>query len=243
MSEQPPKILVVDEVPENVRLLERLRQEAEELRASRTRLVLAADADRRRMERELHDGVQQDLVGLAVNLQQARRLIATDPAAAAALVDEMRRDAHEALDRSRALAQRIHPPQLEAGGLLVALRSAAASVRIPTRIDVVTGGDLLPEVAATVYLCCVAALERFHDGTTAAITVREENGTLAFEVVADDAGPERADDDLNAMSDRVEALGGGLSVSPRPGRGIRIAGVLPLGEDASRSPRDRGSPP
>jgi signal transduction histidine kinase len=223
--------------------IERLRQEAEELRASRTRLVLAADADRRRIERELHDGAQQDLVGLAVNLQQARRLIATDPAAAAALVDEMRRDAHEALDRSRALAQRIHPPQLEAGGLRAALRSAAASVRIRTRIDVVADGDLLPEVAATVYLCCVAALERFHDRTTAAITVREENGTLAFEVVADDAGLETADEGLTAMRDRVEALGGRLSVAPGPGGGIRIAGALPMGEDASRSPRGRGSPP
>jgi signal transduction histidine kinase len=223
--------------------IERLRQEVEELRASRTRLVLAADADRRRIERELHDGAQQDLVGLAVNLQQARGLIATDPAAAAALVDEMRRDAHEALDRSRALAQRIHPPQLEAGGLLAALRSAAASVRIRARIDVLADGVLSPEVAATVYLCCVATLERFHDRTTAAITVREENGTLAFEVVADDAGPETPDEGLTAMRDRVEALGGRLSVAPGPGGGIRIAGALPMGEDASRSPRGRRSPP
>ena len=223
--------------------IERLRHEVEELRASRTRLVLAADADRRRIERELHDGAQQDLVGLAVGLQQARGLIATDPAAAAALVDEMRRDAHEALDRSRALAQRIHPPQLEAGGLLAALRSAAASIRRRARIDVVADGDLPPEMAATVYLCCVAALERFHARTTAAITVREEYGTLAFEVVADDAGRETADDDLTAMRDRVEALGGRLSVAPAPGGGIRIAGTLPLGDDASRSPRGRGSPP
>src|SRR5438552_1815797 len=144
---------------------ERLRIEADELRASRSRLVLAADADRRRIERELHDGAQQDLVGLAVNLQQARRLIATDPAAAAALVDEIRRDVQEALDRSRALAHRIHPPQLEAGGLRAALRSAAASVRIRARIDVVASGDLPVELAATVYFCCVAALERL-DGRT-----------------------------------------------------------------------------
>ena len=201
------------------------------------RLVLAADDDRRRIERELHDGVQQDLVGLAVNLQRARRLIATDPVAAAALVDEMRRDAHEALDRSRALAQRIHPPQLEAGGLLAALRSAAASVRVPTRIDVAADGSVPPEVAATVYLCCVAALDHFHDRTSAAITVREEDGSLAFEVVADDAGREPADDDLIAMRDRVEALGGRLSVGPAPGGRIRIAGVLPMGERQSLSAR------
>jgi signal transduction histidine kinase len=223
--------------------IERLRQEAEELRASRTRLVLAADADRRRIERELHDGAQQDLVGLAVNLQQARRLIATDPAAAASLVDDMRRDVHEALDRSRALAQRIHPPQLEAGGLLAALRSAAASARTRARIDVATDGELLPEVAATVYLCCVAALERFDDRTTAAITVHEENGTVAFEVVADGAGPETADEGLIVMRDRVDALGGRLSVTPGEGGGIRIAGALPNGENASRSSRGRGSRP
>jgi signal transduction histidine kinase len=227
----------------NTESVERLRQEAEELRASRTRLVLAADAYCRWIERELHDGAQQDLVGLVVNLQHARRLIATDPAAAAALVDEMRGDVKESLDRLRSLAQRIHPPQLEAGGLLVALRSAAASVRIRARIDVVADGDLPPELAATVYLCCVAALERFHDRTTAAITVREENGTLAFEFDADDVGHETADEGLTAMRDRVEALGGRLSVAPGPGGGIRIAGALPMGEDANRSPRGRGSPP
>jgi len=207
------------------------------------RIVLAADADRRKIERELHDGAQQDLVGLAVNLQRARRLIATDPAAAVALVDEMRRDAREALDRSRALAQRIHPPQLEAGGLVAALRAAAASVRVRTRIDVVADGDLLPEVATTVYLCCYAALECFHDRTTAAITIRKENGTVAFAVVVDDAGVEAADEGLTALRDRVEALGGRLSVAPEDGGGIRIAGALPTGENASRSSRGRGSRP
>ena len=115
--------------------VEQLRREADELRASRTRLVLAADADRRRIERELHDGAQQDLVGLAVKLQQARGLVDSDPAAAGVLVDEMRGDVQESLDRLRALAQRIYPPQLEAGGLPAALRSAAASagVRVPYR--------------------------------------------------------------------------------------------------------------
>lgn len=223
--------------------MEELRRDIDELRASRTRLVLAADADRRKIERELHDGAQQDLVRLVVNLQHARRLIATDPAAAAALVDEMRRDAHDALDRSRALAQRIHPPQLEAGGLVVALRSAAVSVRIRVRIDVVADGDLPAELAATVYLCCVAALERFRDRTTAAITVREQNGTLAFEIVADDADLEASDEGLTVIRDRVEALGGRLTVTSAAGGAIRIAGALPKGEDASRSPRGRGSPP
>jgi signal transduction histidine kinase len=223
--------------------IERLRREVAELRASRTRLVLAADADRRRIERELHDGAQQDLVALAVNLQHARGLVDSDPAAAGVLVDEMRRDVQEALDRLRALAQRIHPPQLEAGGLPAALRSAAAGVGVRVRIDVVANGVYPPEVAATVYLCCVELLERLTVGATAAISVCEQNGTLAFEIVADDSGLDPADAHLAAMRDRVEALGGGLVITPASGGGTRVAGFAPTRSDASRSRRGRGSPP
>jgi signal transduction histidine kinase len=225
--------------------VEQLRREADELRASRTRLVLAADADRRRIERELHDGAQQDLVALAVKLQQTRGLVDSDPAAAGVLVDEMRGDVQESLDRLRALAQRIHPPQLDAGGLPAALRSAAASSGVRARIDVGANGVYLQEVATTVYLCMVAAFERLVTGTTAAIGVREENGTLAFEIVAEDAGVDPADANLNlaAMRDRVEALGGRLTITAVSGGGMRIAGSLPTRADASRSRRGRGSPP
>ncbi|HXZ55957.1 MAG TPA: histidine kinase [Gaiellaceae bacterium] len=221
--------------------VEQLRREADELCASRTRLVLAADADRRRIERELHDGAQQDLVGLAVKLQQARGLVDSDPAAAGVLVDEMRGDVQESLDRLRLLAQWIYPPQLEAGGLPAALRSAAASAGVRVRVDVGANGVYPQEVSARVYLCIVAAFERLVTGTTAAIGIREKDGTVAFEIVAEDAGVDPADAHLAAMRDRMEALGGRLSVAPGPGGGIRIAGALPL--DASRSPRGRGSPP
>jgi len=139
------------------------------------------------------------------------------------------------------LAQWIYPPQLEAGGLPAALRSAAASAGVRVRIDVGADGVYPQEVSARVYLCIVAAFERLVTGTTAAIGIREENGTVAFEVVAEDAGVDPADAHLAAMRDRMEALGGRLSVAPAPGEGIRIAGALPL--DASRSPRGRGSPP
>ena len=135
--------------------------------------MLAADADRRRIERELHDGAQQDLVGLAVKLQQARGLVDSDPAAAGVLVDEMRGDVQESLDRLRSLAQWIHPPQLEAGGLPAALRSAAANAGVRVRIDVGANGVYPQEVSATVYLCIVAAFERLVTGTTAAIGIRE----------------------------------------------------------------------
>jgi signal transduction histidine kinase len=207
--------------------IERLRREVAELRASRTRLVLAADADRREIERELHDGAQQDLVGLAVNLQQVRRLVTTDPAAAGALVDEMRRDVHEGLDRLRALAERIYPPQLETGGLRVALRSAAASVGVRAHIDVAATAAIPSEASRTVYLCCVGALERFAEGTSATVAVRAENGTLAFEIVADGPGLATADADLAAVRDRVEALGGRLTIASESGATC-IAGSLPI---------------
>jgi signal transduction histidine kinase len=196
--------------------IERLRREVAELRASRTRLVLAADAHRREIERELHDGAQQDLVGLAVNLQQVRRLVTTDPAAAGALVDEMRRDVHEGLDRLRALAERIYPPQLEAGGLRVALRTAAANAGVRARVEVAVGGACPAELAVTVYLCWVEALERIGDGASATIAVRDEDETLVFEISADVAG-------LDTVKDRVEALGGCLTIASG-----RVAGSLPL---------------
>jgi signal transduction histidine kinase len=230
-------------VSEQAHEIERLRREADELRASRIRLVLAADADRRRIERELHDGAQQDLVGLAVKLQQARRLVDSDPAAARVLVDELRDEVLDALDRLRSLAQRIHPPQLEAGGVPAALRAAAASAGVRVRIDVGANGVYAQEVFATVYLCLVAAFERLVTGTTAAIGIREEDGTVAFELVAEDAGLDPDDAQLAAIRDRVEALDGRLTITAASGGGTRIAGSLPTGAVPSRWRRGRGSRP
>jgi signal transduction histidine kinase len=215
-------------------LVAQLRREADELCASRARLVLAADADRRTIERELHDGTQQDLVALAVKLQQTRALVDTDPAAAGALVDEMRGEVQESLDRLRSLAQRIHPPQLEAGGLPAALRSAATSAGVRVRLDVGANGVYPLEVSATVYLCIVAALERLATGTTAAIGIRETNGTVTFEIVADNAGDDPGDARLAAIRDRVEALGGRLTITTVSGGGTQIVGSLPTRADASR---------
>ena len=204
--------------------LDRLRLEVEELRASRERLVLAADADRRRIERDFHDGPQQHLVALAVNLELARRLADADPAAAKALLDEMGRDVQQALDETGELAHRIYPPLLEAGGLAAALRAAAASAGIPTHIEVTANARYAPEVAGAVYFCCLEVLERAADGARATVTVREEEGALVFEVV-EDGGSEAG---LERLGDRVEALGGRLTILSEPGGGIRVSGSLPL---------------
>ena len=213
--------------------LDQLRFEVGELRASRKRLVLSADADRRSIERELHDGPQQHLVALAVNLQLARRLVDSDPAAAGAFIDALRRDVQEALDEARKLADRIYPPLLEAGGLGVALRSAAATLRVPTRVEVPAGAAYPPEIAGTVYFCCVEALEHVGAGArSTTITVREDEGALVFEIIEDGSGSDvaTAGADLASAQERVEALGGRLTIASEPGHGIRVSGSLPMSQ-------------
>ena len=166
--------------------------------------------------------MQQHLIGLAVNLQLAGRLADADLPAAKALLEEMERDAQEAVDEAAQLAGRIYPALVEAGSLAAALRSAAASAGISVSVEATAGARYSPEVAATVYLCCLAALEPAAVGTRATVTVREEEGELAFEVVADRAGSAAG---LEGLRDRVEALGGRMTIGSKPGR---VAGSLPL---------------
>jgi signal transduction histidine kinase len=205
--------------------LDRLRLEVAELRTSRKRLALAADADRRRIERDLHDGVRQHLVALAVNLQLMGRLADADPAAARALLDEMSDHVQQALDETVQLAQWIYPPLLEAGGLAVALRSAAASIGVTVSVEVAAGGRYPHEVAAAVYWCFLETLERAGAGAQATIIVRDDAGALAFEIAEDGDHPEV---ELEPLRDRVEALGGELTIRSQPGRGTRVSGALPL---------------
>jgi signal transduction histidine kinase len=197
----------------------------EELRASRKRLVLAAAADRGSIERELHDGLQQRLAALAVELQQARRLVDVDPAAAGALIDEIAGEVEETLDALRALAHRIHPPLLQAGGLRAALRTTAAMLGVPTRVQVAEGATLPSELAGAVYFSCADALERLGESAKIAITVRQEEGTVVFEIVAE-CPADTTDGDLTPMRDRLEALGGRLTVESAPGH-TAITGWLP----------------
>lgn len=203
---------------------DRLRLEVAELRESRKRLALAADAERRSIELALHGGVQQQLVALAANLEDAAGSVVADPEATKVLLAQTGRDARQALEDARALAHRIYPPLLEAGGLGPALRSAAASAGVRTRIDVASGRVYPPEIAGTVYFCCLDVFERTAAGTPVAVTVLDEEGALAFEVVAEcDLDAERL-----PLRDRIEALGGRLTIGPRSGRRTRVAATLPL---------------
>jgi signal transduction histidine kinase len=186
------------------------------------RLVLAADADRRTIERELHSGVHQYLVALATTLQLARRAADSDPAAFNALLDEMERDVRRALDEASLLAQRIYPSALELGGLAALLRSAAVQAGVPATVDVAADSSYAPEIALTVYLCWLAALASGKSETQVTIGVGEVDGTLSFEIAAEALGA-----DFDRLRDRVEALGGSLAIESAPG-GIRLSGSLPL---------------
>jgi signal transduction histidine kinase len=210
--------------------LDRLREEVAKLRASRHGSALADDAERRGIERELHDGPQQALVALAVKLQLARDLLDSDPVAAKELLEEMGGDVQRALDETAKLAHRIYPPLLEAGGLAAALRAAAVSAGVRTKIEVATLDGCPPELAGAVYFCCRAGLERVGAGAQATIVVRIADGALVFELVQDEpgaaeSGSERA---FELQCDRVEALGGRLTIRSDPGHGIRVSGSLPV---------------
>ena len=165
-----------------------------------------------------------------MNLQLARQLADDDPAAAKALLDEMGRDLQQALDETGKLAHRIYPPLLEAGGLAAALRAAALSAGVTTRIDVAPGTGYPPEVAGAVYFCCLEVLERAGKGAHATVMVRDEEGAVVFEAVEDGVGSQatRLDGALVPLRDRVEALGGQLTIRIETGEGTRVAGSLPL---------------
>jgi signal transduction histidine kinase len=205
----------------------------ERLRAAR--LVAAADAERRNFERKLHDGVQQELVALVVNLQHARELCATDPAATALLLDEVARDTRAALDGLRQLAGEIYPPLLDAGGLVVALRSAAADAGIVARVEADAIAGCGPEVAPTVYFCCLEALRNAarHGGrgAKATVMVHRKEAWVFFEVADDGDGfaqGQPTEGGLQRIGDRLAALGGRLEIESEPGHGTRVRGSLPL---------------
>jgi signal transduction histidine kinase len=203
--------------------LDGLRREVEELRASRTRLALAADAERRGIERALHDGVQQDLVGLAANLEVAAGSMDSDPAAAKALLDELQREVRRALTEMQELANRVFPALLEAGGLVAELRAAANRAGVPVRIAADVHLTVPPELAGVVYFCALDAFERAPAGTPVAVSVRGEEGVLVFEIEVDgDLGSER-----RAPHDRVEALGGRVTITAGGNR-TTVAGSLPI---------------
>jgi signal transduction histidine kinase len=204
--------------------LDRLGHEVDELRASRERIVRAEDDERRSLERDLHDGPQQDLIALAVNLQLARELVERDPGTAADLLEDMGRDVQRALERTALLAHRIYPPLLETGGLGAALRAAAVATGVRTEISAEVA-KLPSATAGTVYFCWLDALEGTRGSGLATITVVVDDGVATFEIGG--VGQAPPDEVLARMRDRVGAIGGGLTTEPSAD-GWTAVGRLPL---------------
>ncbi|MDQ1515883.1 MAG: hypothetical protein QOE80_1713, partial [Actinomycetota bacterium] len=217
--------------------VDELRRTNEELKASRTRIVAAGDAERRRLERNLHDGAQQHLVALAVKIRLAHDAVEDDPADALTMLDELKGDIREAVAELRALAHGIFPPLLMAGGLPDALPAAANRAALPTTLIADGVGRYSQDVETAVYFCCLEALQNAGkhagEGATAEVRVWEEAGTLRFEVADNGAGfdlggaPAEGHGFVN-MSDRLGAIDGTLSVVSAPGQGSRVLGTIPL---------------
>ena len=207
------------------------------MRAAHRRLVATADAERRRIERDLHDGVQQHLVALAVNLQLARQLADADPTALRSQLDEIGRDVQEALDDVRRLAARVYPASLVDRGLVDALRAAASEAVIPTRVEASRQSERYPpEIEAAAYFCCAEALEAAaapqpqpQPGERAIVRVRREQDALAFDVIVEGGRPEPwTEQDLIGIGDRLGSVGGRLAASPDIGQGACLSGTIPL---------------
>jgi signal transduction histidine kinase len=215
--------------------LEQLRRQAGELQASRARIVAAADAERRRIERDLHDGAQQYLVAIAVMARLIQQLAHSDPAGGLAVTEELTRDVESALEALRTLAHGIYPLALSTGGLGEALGAACRRATMPVVLDTGGVGRYQPEIEAAVYYCCLEALQNAakHAGEGAAATVKvwEDGGDVGFEVSDDGAGFDLAHKGLGAgltnMSDRVGAVGGTLRIDSSPGAGTRVKGIVP----------------
>jgi signal transduction histidine kinase len=223
----------------NVGLTAELLARLEELRASRQRLVSAQDAERRRLERNLHDGAQQHLVALKVKLALAARQ-AEEPGLKETLAS-LQADSEEAIEALRELARGIYPPLLAEQGLAAALEAQARKAQLRVTIEADRLARYPQELEAAVYFCCLEALQnvaKYAQASQAVVRLQEEEGELRFSVADDGVGfdPQLTGrgSGLQNMSDRLEALGGRLELESAPGAGTRVSGRLPVDELAPR---------
>ena len=222
-------------VLKNVGLTADLQRRLEELRASRQRLVSAQDQERRKLERNLHDGAQQHLVAIKVKLGLAEMLAAKDPEKAKVTLQQLKADTDEALETLRDLARGIYPPLLAEKGLATALESQARKATVAVTVDADGIGRYPQDVEATVYFCALEALQnvqKYAQASAATVRVREGDDELRFEVEDDghgfDVATIRRGAGLTNMNDRVDALGGSLEIESDRSRGTIVRAAIPL---------------
>jgi len=219
--------------------LDELQVRNDQLQQSRARIVAAGDAERRKLERNLHDGAQQHLVALAVKLRLTRDAVEDDPDDAIVMIDEIKGNLQDAIQELRSLAHGIFPPLLMSGGLAEALPAAAGRASLPVTVDTVGIGRYSADMEAAVYFCVLEALQNAGkhagDGASVGVVVAEQDGTLHFEVADNGAGFETSDRTAGEhghgfvnMADRLGAFGGSLDVRSAPGAGTTITATLPL---------------
>jgi signal transduction histidine kinase len=214
--------------------LDELRAQADALRESRARIVASGDAERRRLERNLHDGAQQNLVALAVNLRLARDML-DEPQAAGQMLDQLAEDLKVTIAELRDLAHGIYPPLLADSGLGRALEAAAS--RSPLAVTVIAPGTrrYAADIEAAVYFCCLEALQnatKHAAGADVELRVWEESGGLLFAVRDDGPGFDlalaRHGHGYTNMADRLGAIGGTVRWQSEPGHGTTVQGSVPL---------------
>jgi signal transduction histidine kinase len=215
----------------NVRLIE-------ELRESRRRIVNAQDEERRRIERNIHDGAQQQLVALSVKLGLAERLVPQDPAKAVSMLEQAKTETGEAIEDLRDLARGIYPPVLADRGLVAALEGQARKSAVGVVVESDGIGRYPQETEAAVYFSCLEALQnvaKYSEATAATVRLAQRNGTLTFTVSDDGRGFDPAaaarGSGLQGISDRLAALGGTFEVRSAPGEGTTVNGSLPVIEE------------
>jgi signal transduction histidine kinase len=220
---------------ERQRLDAALADSLADVAASRKRLVGAADSARQKIERDLHDGAQQQLVALRVKLELAREALEADPGEATEMVAGLGPQVEEIIEEVRSLARGIYPALLASDGLGEALRAAGQRSAIPVTIEAEGVGRLPSETESAVYFCCLEAMQNVAKHGDGASRVRIElhrDGDLRFAVVDDGCGFLRerpaAGSGLTGMSDRLAAVGGELRIESAPGAGTRVEGRVPL---------------
>jgi signal transduction histidine kinase len=219
----------------NVRLTEALKARLDDLKAAQKRLVAAQDHERRRLERNIHDGAQQQLVALAVKARLTRTLTERDPAKAAEMLTQIEAETHETLEDLRDLARGIYPPLLADKGLAAALAAQARKSPIPVAVEA-DGIDRLPqEVEAALYFSALEALQntaKYAEATRATVSLSRSNGAVSFTVADDGSGFDPAatgyGTGLQGIADRLGALDGELQVTSRPGAGTTVSGRVPV---------------
>ena len=222
----------------------RLWERTRELEESRARLAVAAVEARRSIERDLHDGAQQRLATIAVDLGRATRLCDQDPPRAKAIVQGLQGQLEAAIRELRDLAHGIYPPLLGERGLVGALPAAARRTILPCTVDVHSLGRHSPSVEAAVYFCCTEAIQnadRHSGGSIITVQASDDEGPgrgLRFSVTDDghgfDPAQVRSVHGLTGMRDRIRAAGGELRIISSPGRGTTVEGHFPPG---TRQPR------